>query len=380
MRESLYEFCMREGRGELLEQWLKEKNFPITPRDISYGSKRKVWWRCEKGHVWQAAVYTRTGSGVGCPFCAGKIPVAGENDLETRYPELARQWHCVRNGELTPNHVLPGSHKSVWWVCDKGHEWRAQIKSRVAGSGCPVCANRQILPAENDLASRFPEIAAQWHPTKNKMLAPDMVAPGSKRKVWWICDKGHEWRTVVFARTSGGSGCPVCSGKRVLAGENDLASKFPDIAAQWHPTKNGTLTPEQVTSCANRKVWWICPLGHEYRAAVGARTQRGSGCPYCAGKKVLAGFNDLATLAPVVAKQWHPVLNGSLTPEMVTPGSHRKVWWRCGFGHVWQAVVHSRTGPRATGCPVCTGHVSRRRLAFYRSLSAGAEEKETMRL
>ena len=117
-----------------------------------------------------------------------------------------------------------------------------------AGSGCPVCANRQILPAENDLASRFPEIAAQWHPTKNKMLAPDMVAREASEKFGGFAVRGMKWRTVVFARTSGGSGCPVCSGSGVLAGENDLASKFPDIAAQWHPTKNGTLTPEQVTS------------------------------------------------------------------------------------------------------------------------------------
>ena len=147
MRESLQDFCIREGWQELLDQWVADKNLPITPAVISRGSKRKVWWRCEKGHNWQAAVYTRTGSGTGCPVCAGKVAQAGENDLAARFPELAHQWHPIRNSCLAPTQVLPGSHRTVWWMCKEGHEWRAQIKSRVSGSGCPVCANREIHPA-----------------------------------------------------------------------------------------------------------------------------------------------------------------------------------------------------------------------------------------
>ena len=297
MRESLYDFCIRKGCQELLNEWVVDANLPLTPTIISRGSKRKVWWRCEKGHNWQAAVYTRTGSGTGCPVCAGKVAQAGENDLATCFPELARQWHPTRNGNLTPEQVVPGSHRMVWWVCKKGHEWRAQIKSRVAGCGCPVCANREIRPAENDLATRFPQLAGQWHPTKNGGLTPEQIPPGTSRKVWWRCEKGHEWRATVASRTCG-SGCPVCAGKKVIAGENDLASQFPAIAAQWHPSKNETLTPQQVTSSSNRKVWWRCEKGHEYQAVIEARAMRGSGCPYCAGKRVLIGFNDLATTHP----------------------------------------------------------------------------------
>ena len=77
---------------------------------------------------------------------------------------------------------------------------------------------------------------------------------------------------------------------------------------------------------------------------------------------MLTGFNDLATREPLLAKQWHPKLNGSLTPEMVTPGSHRKVWWQCPDGHVWRAVIYSRSGPKRSGCPVCAGRDSKRRL------------------
>lgn len=374
MRETLVAFCGRMGLEHLLDQWDTQRNLPLTPAQISYGSRQKVWWRCKKGHHWQAAVYTRSGSGTGCPVCSGKVVQAGETDLATCYPELARQWHPTRNGVLTPEQVMPGSHRVVWWLCGNGHEWQAQVKSRVAGCGCPVCANRKIRPFQNDLASKFPELAKQWHPTKNGTLAPGMVGPGSKRKVWWTCEKGHEWKAMVVSRTSGGSGCPFCAGKKVVPGENDLASRFPAIAAQWHPTRNGTLTPEQVTPYANRKVWWRCGKGHDYQAAVSARTMGGSGCPYCAGRKVLPGFNDLSALAPEVARQWHPTLNGTLTPQMVTMGSRRKVWWICEQGHVWQAAIYSRTGVKKCGCPICAGRISAKRLMRYQAMQPVPQE------
>ena len=370
MRESLYDYCIREQRQELLLEWDADANLPQTPEQISHGSKRKVWWRCEKGHRWQAAVHTRTGSGTGCPVCMGKIPLPGKTDLATLYPDLCRQWHPTRNGQLTAQSVLPGSHKLVWWICEKGHEWRAQVKSRVSGCGCPVCANREILSQENSLAARFAQLAEQWHREKNGTLTPDAVAPGSRRKVWWICEKGHEWQATIASRTGGGCGCPVCAGKRVVPGDNDLASSFPDIAAQWHPTKNGSLTPRQVRPAANRKVWWRCELGHDYLASIGSRTINARGCPYCAGRKVLPGFNDLATVAPELGRQWHPTLNGALTPEGITAGSHRKVWWLCDQGHVWQAVVHSRSGPQKSGCPICAGRASRKRLQRYERILA----------
>lgn len=214
MRESLQDFCIREGRQELLDQWVADKNLPITPAVISRGSKRKVWWHCEKGHNWQAAVYTRTGSGTGCPVCAGKVAQAGENDLAARFPELAHQWHPIRNGCLAPTQVLPGSHRTVWWMCKEGHEWRAQIKSRVSGSGCPVCTGRKVVAGENDLATLTPDVARQWHPVLNGTLTPQMVTGGSHCKVWWECEQGHVWQAAIYSRTGPKKcGCPICAGR-----------------------------------------------------------------------------------------------------------------------------------------------------------------------
>lgn len=373
MRTSLYDYCAERNELALLTQWHPVKNGPLTPRQVSYGSMQKIWWLCPKGHEWQAAVYTRA-KGSGCPYCAGKQAWPGENDLASQRPDLMAQWHPTKNLPVTPERVTVGSHFKAWWVCEQGHEWRAIVKSRtLGGCGCPVCADRVLVQGINDLATTHPELAKQWHPTKNGDLTPRDVVAGNSRKVWWLCSKGHAWQAKVYSRTSGGVGCPVCAGKLVIAGENDLESQFPAIAAQWHPEKNGTLLPSSVSPYSNRRVWWRDALGHVWQASVAARTQHGSGCPYCTGHQALPGFNDLATLAPEVAAQWHPTLNGTLTPDQVTAGSRRTVWWECANGHIWKAIIYSRAGPQKCGCPVCAGKVRPERQERYRRMLAEME-------
>lgn len=242
------------------------------------------------------------------------------------------------------------------------------MRSRVNGSGCPACANRVIIPGENDLATTYPELARQWHPQKNGALTPHTVTAGTHKKVWWRCEKGHEWQASILARSQNSTGCPACAGRQVIPGENDLATFLPHIAAQWHPSKNGALLPTDVTVYSNRRVWWMCELGHEYAAVIAQRAKSFSACPYCTGRKVLPGFNDLETKEPVIAAQWHPDLNGALTPRMVTVGSNKKVWWQCPSGHVWKAVVHSRATGRKHGCPVCAGNAKIRTQSPYISV------------
>ena len=223
--------------------------------------------------------------GNGCPVCANKTIIPGENDLASCAPLLAEQWHPTKNGSLTPRDVPCGTIRKVWWRCERGHEWQAGIDSRVSGKGCPYCGGLLVIPGETDLETVAPEIAGQWCYEKNGKLRPDEISAYSNKKVWWKCDKGHEWQVRVASRTSGGSGCPICSGRKVLAGFNDLQTKEPRVAAEWHPTKNGALKPTMVTVGSTKKVWWKCPLGHEWKTVVYSRaTGRKCGCPECAGK------------------------------------------------------------------------------------------------
>lgn len=273
---------------------------------------------------------------------------------------LLAQWDIERNLPLTPDDVTFGSHKRVWWTCPSGHSWQAMVYTRSEGANCPYCTGRKASPEQNSLTKQFPALAAEWDDEKNAPLTPQSVTTGSHKLIWWRCPKGHSWRAAVYSRTTLGTGCPVCTGRQALAGENDLATLYPDIAAQWDEEKNGALHPSSVTAGSNRRVWWRCEKGHSYRAMIAQRVQRGDGYPYCANRKVLLGFNDLATAAPLVAKQWHETLNGALTPEMVTAGSHKKAWWQCSYGHVWKAAIYFRVGVQQCGCPVCAGKTKRK--------------------
>lgn len=270
-------------------------------------------------------------------------------------PALVKEWDSEKNAPLTPSQVTVGSHRVVWWRCPKGHNYQTSVKLRVRGSGCPYCAGRAVLPEENSLAAIAPELLSEWDVEKNAPLTPEQVLAGTHRKIWWRCKKGHSWQAAAVSRIRNRTECPVCAGRKVISGENDLATVFPQLAAQWDTEKNGSLTPEAVSPNSNRRVWWRCEKGHAYCAVIAYRAQSSSGCPYCTNRKVLPGFNDLATLDPAVAKEWHPTLNGALTPEMVTAGSHRKVWWQCTCGHVWKAAIYPRTGKQRCGCPICAG-------------------------
>ena len=193
----------------LSEEWNYEKNNGLTPTDVMPNSGKKVWWKCKKGHEWQATIGSRN-SGNGCPYCSGRFAVKGENDLQAINPTLAKEWNYEKNDELTPVDTTPNSHKKAWWKCNQGHEWQATISDRNRGRGCPYCSNKKVLLGYNDLATTNPEIATEWHPTKNGDLLPTMVSSGSHKKVWWKCKSGHEWQYKVSNRNN----CPECERKK----------------------------------------------------------------------------------------------------------------------------------------------------------------------
>ena len=210
--KTLYDYCTANGKEALLAQWNQEKNGDLTPHDVASRTHKKVWWKCGKGHEWEATIESRTRC-AGCPVCSNKVIIAGENDLATTHPHLVAEWNYEKNGELTPQQFPHGTLKKVWWRCEKGHEWEADISGRARGNGCPVCAGQAVIPGDNDFASAFPKLAEQWHPTKNGDLRACDVTRQSSRRVWWVCEKGHEWSTVVQNRARG-SGCQYCARRR----------------------------------------------------------------------------------------------------------------------------------------------------------------------
>jgi hypothetical protein len=290
-----------------------------------------------------------------------------ENSLFKRFPKIAGEFDYIKNYPLIPENFAPASHKMVWWKCPKGddHRWDARISTRTNGAGCPYCAG-QKASITNNLAVEFPEISAQWHPSKNGRKKPGDVTYGSKKEVWWKCPKGddHEWQATINNRTNKHtrSNCPICSGYKTTK-SNNLAARFPNISAQWHSTKNQDLNPESFSRGSDKKVWWKCPKGddHEWQALIKDRTRENgaTSCPVCSNRKV-GKENNLLSMYPHVAKDWHPTLNGVHTPEKFTFGSKKKIWWICPQveDHIWIAPIYRRTrgnNGKGTGCPFCSG-------------------------
>jgi len=191
-------------------EWDYEKNGDLSPNMMNRSSHKKVWWKCSKGHSWQATMQHRTNkNATGCPFCSNQKVLKGYNDLQTIYPGLAKQWAWEMN-ENSPTEYTSKSYHKVWWKCEKGHVWEAAINKRVYGRGCPICAGKKVLIGVNDLATTCPEIAIEWDYDKNIGCTPEEVTKGSNRIVWWKCEKGHSWEMIVNKRTSRNSGCPHC--------------------------------------------------------------------------------------------------------------------------------------------------------------------------
>jgi hypothetical protein len=351
--------CLATLYPEIAAQWHPRLNGKKTPYTVTAHSQQRVWWKCDKGddHEWKASVAERV-KGLGCAVCSN-YRVVTSNCLATLNPELAAQWHPKKNGNLTPYDVHPGSAKMVWWKCDKGpdHEWKTVVHSRTFGRGCPICSGRKVAPS-TCLETLNPKLAKEWHPIKNGNLTPRDVGIHSKKKVWWKCEMGddHEWEAIIDNRNRG-LGCAICSNQKIVP-SNSLATLNPELSALWYQPKNGKLTPHDVGPGSGKIVWFKCPKGddHVWRASIAKQNKRIS-CPVCSGRKVVPS-NCLSTLYPEIAAQWHPELNGVLTPEMVRPGSQKRVWWICprNSEHIWRTYIADRT--YGTGCPECGNQTS----------------------
>lgn len=318
---------------------------PLSPDKVPYGSNKLYWWKGSCGHEWEASAKARS-AGEKCPICSGARVVAGINDLKTMCPSLAEEWST--KNKIKPTQVSVGSHKKVLWHGKCGHEWTAVIKNRVRGAGCPYCSHNIVLPGFNDLASRFPKLAAEWS-ERNYPLRPNMVTAFKNKKVWWKCSLGHEWHTLISTR-AGGSQCPYCSGIKLLKGFNDLTTTHPAIAAEWSEL-NHPLLPDQVNEKSTKNVWWKCRVcGNEWKAVINARV-KGVSCPVCAERKVLKGYNDLATTDAELCKEWDYEKN-NVEPTEISRNSHNRAWWLCKYGHSWNAKICERTHESKT-CTVC---------------------------
>lgn len=365
---------LAETYPEITQEWNLEKNGSLTPKRITSGSSKKVWWRCKNNpsHEWRSSPKHRTRQNNTCPFC---------DSLNVRFPQISKEWHPTKNESLTPLTISYSSHLKVWWKCPKGfdHVWQASPNLRTSmKTGCPICSGHKVVKS-NSLAVAFPEIAAQWDYEKNAKLTPDSVYCKSTKKVWWKCAEGedHEWQSIIKSRANGG-GCPICSGRKI-ARSNSLAIKYPEIAKLWHPKMNINITPFQVTPFSGKVIWWKCSVGdlHEWQATV-ANVVNGSTCPVCMNRKI-TDENNLSILFPETVKEWDYEKNKNIDPVKVSAGSKVKVWWVClrNLEHNWYSTIKDRA-QKNSGCPFCANEINvseHKMLGLIKDIFKGKEIK-----
>ena len=219
-----------------------------------------------------------------------------------------------------------------------------------------IYENYLVNLEHNSFGELYPEAAKMWHPTKNGELTPNMFSPHSNVRVWWQGECGHEWENPITVMTRG-YGCPFCAGQRVLKGFNDLLSTYPEVAAQWHPTANGSDHPDMFTFGSGHNAYWLCPeCGQTWKASINNRTLAKHNCPYCAHEKPIKGVNDLVSTRPDLLTEWDYEKNAGLDPSEFLPNSNKVVWWRCSkCGYDYKASIANRN--KGTGCARCAGQV-----------------------
>ncbi|WP_429595247.1 zinc-ribbon domain-containing protein [Arthrobacter crystallopoietes] len=262
----------------LAAQWDKERNGHLTSAMVLRGSGQKVWWCCTKGHAWPSTVANRAINGSGCPYCSAKAVLPGFNDLATTHPTLAQLWdpevEQKQASQVSAGNVTTRIHLR----CTSNHRFIRTPDKLVLRPFCPMCDGRIAAVGETDLATTHPHVASWWHPSKNR-LKPTDVKAGSEKRVWWLCPDGHEFEQMIAYRANQKKQqCPVDTGRLLLSGVNDLATKHPDLVAEWNYELND-VSPDQIVPGTTKRCW-TCEHGHTQHMQVSNRIRSG-GCSEC---------------------------------------------------------------------------------------------------
>lgn len=407
--KSLEYYCKFNNKEYLLKEWDYEKNYPLKPIDVINANNKKMWWICPAGHSYLQTISSRK-RGSGCPKCAygthTSFPEQAlfyylkdvysdliNNDrhlvveLDLYIPtlktaieydgyyahkkkidrDLKKNSICKKNGiklyRIREDTLGKLNDYSIDIYCKQNNipslEGAIKTLASFLNIDLNIDLNRDSIiiresydnyKKERNIISIKPELAKEWDYDKNKGILPQNVYANASQKYWWICKNGHEWQASPNKRVSSGRNCPYCSNQRVLKGYNDLASLYPELAKEWHPTKNGEILPNNVSAKTSKKYWWLGKCGHEWDSAVRSRI-KGIGCPICSNQRIQKGINDISTTNPELLKEWDYEKNKVL-PENISIGSGLKVWWKCErCGTSWQTSPYVR---KKSGCPKCS--------------------------
>ena len=405
----------------IASEWDYELNDGILPQNVTKGTHDEYYWKCPQGHPsYKARVANRIYKGDGCPVCSGRKLLTGVNDLGTLNPYLADQWDYELNYPKTPQEVFPHEGNKYWWICPIcGESYHALVSNRARGKSHDKCCRkgtsfpeqavfyyvRECYPDAKSRDTSFgfeldvyvPSIKAaieydgvEYHKGENSFAKDnkkdglcekngislyrfrDPILPSTQSAIRITCPDnrgalGDGIRTLL-SKIAPGNRIPVNPQKDyyvifnntlIIQREKSIVCTHPEMAKEWHPTKNLPLMPEKVTSGMGIDIWWLCSkCGNEYPAKPYSR-KAGKGCPEC-GKKTraknrsltAARKNNFALQYPELAAEISLDENPGLEISKLSIGTNTPVIWNCPKGHPsYPASVAHRV--RGTGCPVC---------------------------
>lgn len=315
-----YKGSIIDSHPYLLQEWDYEENnkLSIYPTHITAGSGIKIHWMCNVcGFKWLASMYSRK-EGSGCPQCTKEAKTSFSEQAIFYY--IRRHFLDTINGYKDENIseidiFIPSLNIGIEY---DGERWHSSKSSKIRdGNKDNVLKDKGItlirikeMKKEQKYSNAYVKDNIIYHDHRNKKNLNKVIQTLLSRFLG-IVDKtvNVELNRILIMEQ-------YISTKK----KNSLAVNYPDIAKEWNYEKNGKLKPEFISYGSEKKVWWKCEKGHNYESTVNNRTS-GHGCPYCKGKKVLEGFNDLNTIMPELAEK----INNNSIVRNVSKGSKKKV-------------------------------------------------------
>lgn len=340
----------------LASEWNYEKNGDLTPDKVSLYSSKKVWWKCSRGHEWQASVNNRA-KGRNCRKCS--------TELKSSFPEQAIIYYLSKCMAVESRNKINGWEVDIYLPeINMGIEYDG-----IAYHSKDVQVDREIRK-EKDLCGNLELVRVKENYEKSGI--EDNI-------IWFIVNA--QYSNLQFAivqlveliqmRTGyklsidinlERDRISILSLYRTMELKNSFSSMYPELLCFWNENKNQKLKPENFRAASNFSVWWKCPNCYgEWEEGINLFA-RYKNCPYCSNRKLLRGYNDLKTKYPALAKEWNYAKNENLLPENILFSSAKLVWWICPNGHEWKASPSQRVSA-GTGCSKCnrSGHIIRRR-------------------
>lgn len=404
---------LAESKPELLNEWDYKKNTNISPHEVTPYSNRYAWWNGNCGHNWRAKINHRS-NGSGCPFCSNQRLLVGFNDLASKLKECLEEWDYEKNDNLTPKDIIFTSQRKVWWICNKAHSYQMKVSDKYSGWKCPYCSHKKVLKGFNDLSTLNPRVSSEWDYEKNKDLTPNDVMPGTNKKVWWRCKRGHTYLASISNRNVG-TGCPICnkenhSSMKEMTIYFYVKKYFDDAISSYRPDYLKGKEVDIYIPSLNLGIEYDGQFHHQNIERDLEKNKMLNGkmvfirirepnCPILTGglsndiilndlsdkelevaiKSILLKLtvknpdvnivrdlpdiytqieykektNSFGNKHPELLEEWDHIKNGGLSPFTVEQNSSKKIWWKCKKGHTWQARVYTRN--KGIGCPYCSG-------------------------